>query len=143
MVQSREDVVGLDSSVILPRQTWEASGHVETFTDPLTECQSCHKRFRADHLQEAAFEKKPGDASSTAAGKSSASSTEAELKKLGEELKKADAQAKKAVEIANPDAALKKVDEMPKTVYADKANDWMAHPESLKKTDRFCIGCHE
>ena len=62
MVQSREDVVGLDSSVILPRQTWVASGHVDTFTDPLTECQSCHKRFRADHLQEAAFEKKPGNA---------------------------------------------------------------------------------
>jgi len=58
MVQSREDVVGLDSSVILPRQTWEASGHVATFTDPLTECQSCHRRFRADHLQEAAAEKK-------------------------------------------------------------------------------------
>ncbi len=58
MVQSREDVVGLDSSVILPRQTWEASGHVDTFTDPLTECQSCHRRFRADHLQEAFAEKK-------------------------------------------------------------------------------------
>jgi glycyl-tRNA synthetase len=57
MVQSRDDVVGLDSSVILPRQTWEASGHVATFTDPLTECQSCHKRYRADHLQEAFFEK--------------------------------------------------------------------------------------
>jgi glycyl-tRNA synthetase len=58
MVQGREDVVGLDSSVILPRQTWEASGHVETFSDPLTECQSCHKRFRADHLQEQYAEKK-------------------------------------------------------------------------------------
>ena len=58
MVQAREDVVGLDSSVILPRQTWEASGHVDTFTDPLTECQSCHKRFRADHLQEEFAEKK-------------------------------------------------------------------------------------
>ena len=58
MVQSRDDVVGLDSSVILPRQTWEASGHVATFTDPLTECQSCHKRFRADHLQEEYAEKK-------------------------------------------------------------------------------------
>ena len=58
MVQSREDIVGLDSSVILPRQTWEASGHVATFTDPLTECQSCHKRFRADHLQEEYAEKK-------------------------------------------------------------------------------------
>ncbi len=58
MVQAREDVVGLDSSVILPRQTWEASGHVATFTDPLTECQSCHKRFRADHLIEQFAEKK-------------------------------------------------------------------------------------
>jgi glycyl-tRNA synthetase len=58
MVIGREDVVGLDSSVILPRRTWEASGHVSTFTDPLTECQSCHKRFRADHMQEAYAEKK-------------------------------------------------------------------------------------
>ncbi len=57
-VQLRDDVVGLDSSVILPRQTWEASGHVATFTDPLTECQSCHKRYRADHLQEGYAEKK-------------------------------------------------------------------------------------
>ncbi len=53
MVTSRDDVVGLDSSVILPTKTWEASGHLAAFTDPLTECQSCHKRFRADHLQEA------------------------------------------------------------------------------------------
>ena len=58
IVQARDDVVGLDSSVILPRQTWEASGHVATFTDPLTECQSCHKRFRADHLLEEFAEKK-------------------------------------------------------------------------------------
>ncbi len=53
VVQARDDVVGLDSSVILPRKTWEASGHVGTFNDPLTECQSCHKRFRVDHMQEA------------------------------------------------------------------------------------------
>jgi glycyl-tRNA synthetase len=52
MVTAREDVVGLDSSVILPTRTWEASGHLSTFSDPLTECQSCHKRFREDHLQE-------------------------------------------------------------------------------------------
>jgi glycyl-tRNA synthetase len=58
VVQSRDDVVGLDSSVILPRQTWEASGHVATFSDPLTECQSCHKRLRADHLVEQYAEKK-------------------------------------------------------------------------------------
>ncbi len=58
VVTGRDDVVGLDSSVILPRRTWEASGHVSTFTDPLVECQSCHKRFRADHLQEAHAAKK-------------------------------------------------------------------------------------
>jgi glycyl-tRNA synthetase len=58
MVTSREDVVGLDSSVILPTKTWEASGHLSTFTDPLTECQSCHKRFRADHMQESYAAKK-------------------------------------------------------------------------------------
>ncbi|HLU71269.1 MAG TPA: glycine--tRNA ligase [Nonomuraea sp.] len=61
MVQSRDDVVGLDSSVILAREVWQASGHVDTFTDPLTECQSCHKRFRADHLLEA-YEEKNGKA---------------------------------------------------------------------------------
>ncbi|GAA4677831.1 glycine--tRNA ligase [Gordonia humi] len=53
MVTSRDDVVGLDSSVILPRRVWEASGHVEVFTDPLIECTNCHKRQRQDHLQEA------------------------------------------------------------------------------------------
>ncbi len=57
MVQGRDDVVGLDSCVILAREVWQASGHVETFTDPLTECQSCHKRYRADHLEEAYAEK--------------------------------------------------------------------------------------
>src|SRR6478736_3819528 len=58
MVTSRDDVVGLDSSIILPRETWVASGHVGTFTDPLVECLSCHKRRRQDHLQEALAEKK-------------------------------------------------------------------------------------
>jgi len=53
MVQGRDDIVGLDSSVILAREVWEASGHVEVFADPLTECRSCHKRWRADHLEEA------------------------------------------------------------------------------------------
>ncbi|HSZ29582.1 MAG TPA: glycine--tRNA ligase, partial [Pseudonocardiaceae bacterium] len=52
MVTGRDDVVGLDSSVILPRQVWVASGHVQAFHDPLVECQSCHKRFRADQLAE-------------------------------------------------------------------------------------------
>src|SRR6266536_2130256 len=53
VVQGREDIVGLDSSVILAREVWEASGHVSEFVDPLTECQSCHHRFRADQLIEA------------------------------------------------------------------------------------------
>ena len=52
VVRGRDDVVGLDSSIILPRQTWVASGHVGVFSDPLTECLSCHKRFRADTLAE-------------------------------------------------------------------------------------------
>jgi glycyl-tRNA synthetase len=53
VVQGRDDVVGLDSSVILAREVWETSGHVTAFADPLTECLACHKRFRADHLTEA------------------------------------------------------------------------------------------
>jgi glycyl-tRNA synthetase len=61
MVQGRADVVGLDSSVILPKRVWEASGHVEVFSDPLVECLSCHKRYRADHLEEE-FEEKKGRA---------------------------------------------------------------------------------
>jgi glycyl-tRNA synthetase len=52
MVTGRDDTVGLDSSVILPRQVWVASGHVGVFNDPLVECTSCHKRFRADQLAE-------------------------------------------------------------------------------------------
>jgi len=61
MVQSRDDVVGIDSSVILPRQVWVASGHVGAFTDPLTECLSCPKRFREDQMIEE-FEEKKGRA---------------------------------------------------------------------------------
>ena len=58
MVTGRDDVVGLDSSIILPREVWVASGHVEVFNDPLVECLQCHKRHRQDHMQEAHFEKK-------------------------------------------------------------------------------------
>ena len=58
-VRGRGDMVGLDSSIILPSKVWEASGHVATFTDPLVECLQCHKRHREDHLIEA-FEQKKG-----------------------------------------------------------------------------------
>jgi glycyl-tRNA synthetase len=50
MVQLREDIVGLDASILMHPKVWEASGHVESFTDPLVECKACHRRFRADHL---------------------------------------------------------------------------------------------
>ena len=60
-VRGRGDMVGLDSSIILPSAVWRSSGHVETFTDPLVECLQCHKRHREDHLVEA-FEDKKGRA---------------------------------------------------------------------------------
>ncbi len=52
MVQLRDDVVGLDSALVLAPQVWEASGHLTAFVDPLVECRACHRRFRADHLAE-------------------------------------------------------------------------------------------
>jgi glycyl-tRNA synthetase len=61
MVTGRDDIVGIDSAVILAPQVWEASGHVATFSDPLTECQHCHYRYRADHLEED-FETRKGRA---------------------------------------------------------------------------------
>ncbi len=50
MVQRRTDVVGLDSAILQHPKTWEASGHLENFTDPLVDCKSCKRRFRADHV---------------------------------------------------------------------------------------------
>jgi glycyl-tRNA synthetase len=52
MVQERDDIVGIDASILMHPQTWVASGHVEQFADPLVECKSCHQRFRADELKE-------------------------------------------------------------------------------------------
>ena len=52
MVQGRDDIVGLDASILMHPQTWVASGHVKEFADPLVECKSCHLRFRADELKE-------------------------------------------------------------------------------------------
>ena len=59
MVQGRDDIVGIDSAVILPRRVWEVSGHVDVFSDPLVESLHTHKRYRADHLIEA-YEEKHG-----------------------------------------------------------------------------------
>ena len=52
MVQLRDDIVGLDSSIFMHPQVWEASGHVSGFSDPLTECKNCNARLRVDHLLE-------------------------------------------------------------------------------------------
>ncbi len=52
MVQMRDDIVGLDSSILMTPKVWEASGHVATFTDPLVDCRKCKERFRADQLPE-------------------------------------------------------------------------------------------
>ena len=59
MVREREDIVALDSSIILNPRIWEASGHVGGFTDPLVDCRTCKKRFRADQLAEAECGRRP------------------------------------------------------------------------------------
>ncbi len=52
MVQLREDIVGVDAAIMMNPKAWEASGHVEAFTDPLVECKVCNLRFRADKKDE-------------------------------------------------------------------------------------------
>ena len=55
MVQERDDIVALDAAILMHPRTWEASGHLEGFTDPLVQCLGkCKKRWREDHLREAA-----------------------------------------------------------------------------------------
>ncbi len=51
MVRDREDVVGIDASILMHPNVWVASGHVDSFTDPLAECNECHRRHRADMLE--------------------------------------------------------------------------------------------
>ncbi len=50
MVQRRSDIVGLDAAILMHPRTWEASGHLQNFTDPLVDCKSCKHRFRPDQL---------------------------------------------------------------------------------------------
>ena len=59
MVQERDDVVLLDSAIILNPQVWVASGHVGTFSDPLVDCRTCKNRYRADHIADSACGRKP------------------------------------------------------------------------------------
>ena len=59
MVQERDDIVLIDSAIILHPRVWEASGHVEGFTDPLVDCRTCKLRFRADQIESAQCGRKP------------------------------------------------------------------------------------
>jgi glycyl-tRNA synthetase len=59
MIGDRNDIVALDSAIIQHPRTWEASGHLESFTDPLVDCKTCGQRFRADHLGELECGRKP------------------------------------------------------------------------------------
>jgi glycyl-tRNA synthetase len=59
MVESRGDIEGIDCSILMHPRVWEASGHLEGFTDPLIDCRHCKERFRADHLDQAKCPQKP------------------------------------------------------------------------------------
>ena len=51
-IETRNDVFPVDTGILMNPKVWETSGHVQSFTDPLVECQNCHKRFREDHLED-------------------------------------------------------------------------------------------
>ncbi|MCY4616765.1 MAG: glycine--tRNA ligase [Chloroflexi bacterium] len=59
MVHARDDIEGLDAGILMHPRVWEASGHVSGFTDPLLECKTCKKRWRADHVDDASCARKP------------------------------------------------------------------------------------
>jgi glycyl-tRNA synthetase len=59
VVQERDDMVALDAAILMHPRTWEASGHLEGFTDPMVDCRTCKLRFRADKLEDAQCGRKP------------------------------------------------------------------------------------
>ncbi|MEK6272028.1 MAG: glycine--tRNA ligase [Actinomycetota bacterium] len=59
VVQERDDMVALDAAILMHPRTWEASGHLEGFTDPMVDCRTCKLRFRADKLEDAECGRKP------------------------------------------------------------------------------------
>jgi len=69
MVQKRDNVVGIDGCIITHPRVWQASGHIQSFTDPLVDCNSCKKRFRADHLVEDLDLKETGAADADLVGR--------------------------------------------------------------------------
>ena len=59
MTRDRQDVVGLDATIIMHPKVWEASGHTSTFSDPMVDCKDCKGRFRADQVDSTPCPKKP------------------------------------------------------------------------------------
>ena len=72
MTRQRDDVVGLEATIIMAPQIWKASGHVDTFSDPMIDCKTCKGRFRADQTNEIPCPQKP---SRTAAARAPAQTT--------------------------------------------------------------------
>ncbi len=68
MIRQRDDVVGLDATIIMSPQIWKASGHVDTFCDPMVDCKTCKARFRADQLGEIPCPQKPSKMASECHG---------------------------------------------------------------------------
>lgn len=56
-VEDRDDMYGVDAAILMNQKVWQASGHVDTFTDPLVECNNCHTRFRVDKIADPAYYK--------------------------------------------------------------------------------------
>ena len=92
MIQERDDVVALDSAIIQHPRTWEASGHLAGFTDPLVDCRTCKLRFRADQLDAAQCGKRPS--------KRPGEHTECDLTDAREEAMAANAEARRKLETA-------------------------------------------
>src|SRR5882672_7294220 len=68
MTRLRDDVVGLDATIIMHPRIWQASGHVDTFTDPMVDCKTCKARFRADQMGEIPCPRKPSKMSNACDG---------------------------------------------------------------------------
>ncbi|KKP68741.1 MAG: Glycine-tRNA ligase [Candidatus Moranbacteria bacterium GW2011_GWE1_35_17] len=117
MVQIREDIIGLDSSIFMSPKVWEASGHVSGFSDPLTECKQCHLRLRVDHLLE--------DAGIVADEKMS----EEEINKIFDENK---AKIKCPVCIASNFSEVKKFNLLVKSNLGNFTEDWSKGPVYLR-----------
>src|SRR3989304_5443019 len=71
MVQMGDAVVGIETSIIMNPRVWQASGHVDTFADPMSDCKSCKRRFRADERVEHKMEagRAPGHAADRTGGR--------------------------------------------------------------------------